>query len=90
MDGAQSALKLCANWIKFYNVQAAQCLYRALFVVVRCIIVLTGLWSVIEFFLDAHCQQQWASLGVKFSGKKEEEGTEVEKILGIANSNEHL
>ena len=29
-------------------------------------------------FLDAHCQKQWASLGVIFSGKKEE-GTENEK-----------
>ena len=28
-------------------------------------------------FLDAHCQKQWASLEVKFSGKK---GTEVENI----------
>ena len=30
-------------------------------------------------FLDAHCQQQWASLGVEFSGKKR---TENEKLMG--------
>ena len=27
-------------------------------------------WSI--FFLDAHCQKQWASLGVKFSGEKKD------------------
>ena len=31
-------------------------------------------------FLDAHCQQQWASLGVKFSGEKKRR--EVEKPMG--------
>ena len=33
-------------------------------------------------FLDAHCQKQWASLGVIFSGKKEE-GIENEKSWEI-------
>ena len=38
-EWAQSAIKLHAKWIKL-------CLFRALYVVVRCIIVLTGLWYV--------------------------------------------
>ena len=33
---------------------------------------------IFPYFLDAHCQQQWASLGVEFSGKKKE----VEKLMG--------
>ena len=38
-------------------------------------------------FLDAHCQQQWASLGVKSSGKRK--GPKMKKMI-IANSNRHL
>ena len=36
------------------------------------------------YFLDAHCQKQWASLGVKFWGKKKEKsGPEVEKLSSV-------
>ena len=39
-------------------------------------------WKVLpnHWTLDAHCQKQWASLGVKFWGKKEEEkGPKIKK-----------
>ena len=33
-----------------------------------------------NMFLDAHCQKQWASLGVKFWGKKKSGGDRSWKV----------
>ena len=37
----------------------------------------------VAWFLDAHCQKQWASLGVIFWGEKKSGGSEVEKLPSL-------